>query len=78
MTKTEFGNLEFGKKMNTISTLGQLVGQLQKDHESLLCYAVDKFFVEVIYETETHDLLRLVVFEGGRQLDKYSNLKTEI
>jgi hypothetical protein len=78
MTFKEYTELDLTMRLLIVKSMGELVAHLNKGNESLLCYSVEKFFVEVIYERNTTNLLRLVTFEGGRQLDKYSNLSTEI
>lgn len=78
MTRQQFLDLDIGTKLNVVKDFGNLVDHLEREEESLLCYAINKFFVEVVYSTKNRELLRIVVFEGGRQLDKYSNLKNEL
>jgi len=78
MTKKDFKELDLKMKLLVIKSIGNFVAQLHKDKESLLCYSIEKFFVEVIYERGTNNLLRIVSFEEGRQLDKYSDLNNEV
>ena len=41
----------------------------------LNCYAVHKFFVEVVYDAEHNVVTEVRSFKPGKSLDKYSNLK---
>ncbi len=38
------------------------------------CYAIDKFFVEVVYDGEQNVITELRAFKTGHLLDKYSNI----
>jgi len=40
----------------------------------LNCYGVDKFFVEVVYDTEHNVVTEVRSFKSGKSLVKYSNL----
>lgn len=37
-------------------------------------YAVDKFFVEVCYNSEQNKVVNIKSFRGGYLLDRYSNI----
>jgi len=78
MTRKEFSKLNLEKQLNTIKNFGEIIGTIERSEESLICYSIDLFFVEVVYSTKEHDLLRIVNFDQGRQLDKYSNLGNKI
>ena len=46
--------------------------------EALSCYAIDKFFVELVYCVEKNKILDARSFKSGHRLDKYvPNIKTE-
>ena len=36
------------------------------------CYAIDKFFVEVVYDGEQNVVTEVRSFKSGQSLDKYS------
>jgi hypothetical protein len=36
------------------------------------CYAIDKFFVEVVYDSEHNTITEVRSFKTGKTLDKYS------
>ena len=36
------------------------------------CYAIDKFFVEVVYDSEDNVITEVRSFKYGKELDKYS------
>ena len=46
--------------------------------KDVLCYAIDKFFVEVIWDIEKDEIIGLGQFKEGDSLDKYSNVPEEI
>jgi len=45
------------------------------EKERCNCYAIDKFFVEVVYDAEHNVITEVRSFKTGNSLDKYSNLK---
>jgi hypothetical protein len=46
--------------------------------EKINCYAIDMFFVEVVYDAKKNKVTEVRCFKEGHLLDKYSpNLKTE-
>ena len=47
--------------------------------EKINCYAIDMFFVEVVYDGKENKIIEVRSFKGGHRLDKYSrNFTTEI
>ena len=38
------------------------------------CYAIDKFFVEVVYDGEQNVITELRSFKYGHELEKYSGI----
>jgi len=40
------------------------------------CYAIDKFFVEVVYDSEHNTITEVRSFKYGHSLDKYANLNS--
>ena len=46
--------------------------------EALSCYAIDMFFVELVYCVDKNKIVEGRSFKSGHRLDKYSpNIKTE-
>ena len=46
--------------------------------EKINCYAIDMFFVEVVYDAKQNKVTEVRCFKEGNWLDKYSpNFKTE-
>ena len=37
------------------------------------CFAIDKFFIEVVYNSEHNNITEIRSFKTGHLLDKYSN-----
>jgi hypothetical protein len=47
--------------------------------EKINCYAIDMFFVEVVYDAKQNKITEVRCFKEGHLLEKYSpNFKTEI
>ena len=42
--------------------------------KDVLCYAIDKFFVEIIYDGEHNVITEVKSFKSGHSLDKYSSI----
>jgi len=46
--------------------------------ETLSCYAIDMFFVELVYDADKNKIIDVRSFKSGWCLDKYSpNFRTE-
>ena len=47
--------------------------------EKINCYAIDMFFIEVVYDAKANKIIENKPFKEGHRLDKYSiNLKNYI
>ena len=75
MTLQEYKDADIGTKPHKIKDKGVLIGKLVTDNEYLTCYAIDKFFVEVLFNSTFTEIVRFRPFAGGKQLDKYNNIK---
>jgi hypothetical protein len=40
-------------------------------------YAIDRFFVQIQYDSQKNEIVGLRSFKTGKLLDRYSNLKTD-
>ena len=72
MTLYEFNSLEFNDKMEVVNNEGTFLDNYVTTIERLNCYAVDRFFVEVVYDAERNTITEIRSFKTGQSLDKYS------
>ncbi|WP_422105280.1 hypothetical protein [Winogradskyella sp.] len=54
--------------------MGVFLDHYITDTVRINCYAIDKFFVEVHYDSEHNVITDVTAFKSGPNLDKYSNL----
>ncbi|WP_299164441.1 hypothetical protein [uncultured Eudoraea sp.] len=47
-------------------------------NSKFVLYAIDKFFVEVIWDNEKDEIIGKGVFKEGNSMDKYSNVPKEV
>ncbi|MFT5217131.1 MAG: hypothetical protein ACI83H_002265 [Glaciecola sp.] len=73
MTLYEFNSLELNEQMEAVNQLGTFLDNYVTDEERCNCYAIDKFFVEVVYDAEHNAITELRSFKYGAELDKYSS-----
>ncbi|WP_372758000.1 hypothetical protein [Mariniflexile sp.] len=72
MTLYEFNRLELNERMEAVNQYGTfLVNYITKDIH-INCYAIDEFFVEVVYGAENNTITEVRSFKYGLELDKYS------
>ncbi len=74
MTLYEFNVLSFEDKQATVWQLGTFLDNYVTSKERCNCYALDKFFVEVHYNSEHNTITHITAFKTGKSLDKYSNI----
>ena len=74
MTLYEFNLLDFNHRMEAINQYGQFIDNHLNNEERCNLYAIDKFFVEVVYNSEYNTIVEIRSFKTGYLLDKYSNL----
>ena len=75
MTLYEFNALTLGEKQATTWKLGSYLDNYVTKGVKINCYAIDKFFVEVHYNSEQNTITKVTAFKSGHNLDKYSNLQ---
>ena len=75
MTLYEFNLLSFEDKQKTVWDIGIFLDNYITKDVRINCYAIDRFFVEVFYDSETNKVTKVTSFKHGKDLDKYSNLK---
>ena len=52
MTLYEFNRLELNERMEAVNQYGTFLENYITKDIRINCYAIDKFFVEVVYDTE--------------------------
>lgn len=74
MTLYEFNSLDFENQYKAVIEHGTFLDNHVTKYERVNCYAIDKFFVEVIYNSEFNRITGFRSFKTGYLLDKYSKL----
>jgi len=76
MTLYQFNSLELDEQLKIVWNEGEFIDNHFSIIERCNLYAIDKFFVEVVYDAEHNTITELKSFKTGHLLDKYSNLNT--
>ena len=72
MTLYEFNILTLEEKQATVWDKGTFLDNYVTKEERCNCYAIDKFFVEVVYDAEHNTITEIRSFKTGHLLDKYA------
>lgn len=72
MTLYEFNALELNERMEAVNQYGTFLDNYIGNGERCNCYAIDKFFVEVVYDSVHNTITEIRSFKSGHSLDKYS------
>ena len=72
MTLYEFNILDINQRMEAVNQLGTFLDNYIGNGERCNCYAIDKFFVEVVYDAEHNTITEIRSFKTGYLLDKYA------
>ena len=72
MTLYEFNSLKLEEQLTIVWNKGEFIDNHFSTLERCNCYAIDKFFVEVVYDAEHNTITELRSFKTGALLDKYS------
>jgi hypothetical protein len=62
----------------TVSSNGKFLDMVIEGNSKFVLYAIDKFFVEVLSNIETDEIVAKGVFKCGHTLDRYGNVPKEI
>ena len=73
MTLYEFNALELKERMEAVNQYGTFLDNFITNDIRINCYALDKFFVEVVYDGEHNVITEVRSFKYGHSLDKYSS-----
>lgn len=71
MKLEEFNKLSFDEKLNMVYDKGTFLDNYVTKNIRLNCYAVELFFVELVYCSEKNKIVEIRSFEEGKHLDKY-------
>lgn len=78
MTLYQFNRLSEEEQIKTVWSIGVFLDNYISKTEWLSCYAIDMFFVELLYDAGTNEIIEVRSFKSGHSLDKYApNFKTE-
>lgn len=74
MTLYEFNILDINERMEAVNQHGTFLDNYVTKEERCNCYAIDKFFVEVVYDAMHNTITEVRSFKTGHLLDKYTNI----
>lgn len=72
MTLYEFNVLELNERMEVVNQQGTFLDNHITKLERCNLYAINKFFVEVVYNADTNTITEIKSFKTGELLNKYS------
>lgn len=75
ITLYEFNKLHEQEQYSITFNQGTFLEYLEQKNKKLVLYAVDLFFVQVIYDTTNNKIKSLSAFDTGKRLFKYSSFK---
>ena len=76
MTLYQFNRLSEKEQIKTVWSIGVFLDNHMSTTEMLSCFAIDMFFVELVYDVDKNKIMDVRSFISGWCLDKYSaNLK---
>ena len=68
MTLYEFNILDINDRMETVNQYGTFLDNYITQEIKINCYAIDKFFVEVVYDGEHNVITEIRSFKYGQTL----------
>ena len=78
MTLYEFNLLDINNRMEAVNQNGTFIDNHITKKERCNLYAIDMFFVEITYDSDSNSITEINSFKSGILLDKYSYLKNEL
>jgi len=76
MTLYQFNRLSEKEQIKIVWSIGVFLDNHMSTTEMLSCFAIDMFFVELVYDVDKNKIMDVRSFISGWCLDKYSaNLK---
>jgi len=74
MTLYEFNKLDITSQRRAVNEFGTFLESYRDDKERCSLYAIDMFFVEMIYHPINKSMKEIRAFKHGHRLDRYVNL----
>jgi len=78
MTLYEYKMLSEDDQWDTVFSKGRFLDIVIEGNSKYVLYALDMFFVEVIWDNEKDEIKGKGTFKEGDSLNKYSNVPKEI
>ncbi|WP_438423276.1 hypothetical protein [Aquimarina macrocephali] len=72
MTLYEFNTLPDFDKGKVIFSMGEFIHSINEGNTRTALYAINRFYVEVVYDSSENKITRFNSFKTGFLLDKYS------
>ncbi|MFG6686231.1 hypothetical protein ACGK9U_06595 [Mariniflexile sp. HNIBRBA6329] len=72
MTLYNFNILSFEEKQAVVYDIGVFLDNYVTKDIRINCYAIDKFFVELVYNAEFNTITEVRSFKYGAEMEKYS------
>ena len=72
MTIKEFNKLDFDAKLYKVVDDGTFLDNYITPDIRMNLYAVDKFYVELVYDGDENKIIEVRSFKYGQELDKYA------
>jgi hypothetical protein len=73
MTLQEFNKLDHDEKLFNVVDEGTFLDNYITTEIRMNLYAIDKFFVELVYDGEENKIVEVRSFKSGSELEKYTN-----
>ncbi|MEP6262524.1 MAG: hypothetical protein ABJ092_13165 [Gillisia sp.] len=73
VTLNEFLALSREKQFDAIFSIGDYLETRPQENSQVILYAVDRFFVELYFDSKINKINQINAFDSGIVLDKYSN-----
>jgi hypothetical protein len=71
MTLQEFNTLDHDERLFTVVDKGTFLDNYVTSDIKMNLYAIDKFFVELVYDDEENKIIEVRSFKSGKELEKY-------
>ncbi len=72
MTLYEFNLIDKEDQCHTVWNNGTFIDSVTSGDFKMVLYAIDKFFIEVQYDSERNRIIGMKSFKHGLLIDKYS------
>lgn len=73
MTLKEFNILDHDSRLFVVVDKGTFLDNYVTTDIRMNLYAIDKFFVELVYDGDENKIIEVRSYKSGRELEKYTN-----